>query len=109
MININGDEWRVLLASPFHPELQRSDGSWTIGVCNNNNKTIYINETLSTFMSKKVLAHELTHAAMFSYGIELNLEQEEILADLVATYGQEIVCKTNLFFTRLKENREAFC
>jgi len=36
---------------------------------------------------KKVLCHELTHAAMFSYGIELSIEQEELLADLIATYG----------------------
>jgi hypothetical protein len=46
---------------------------------------------------------------MFSYNIEMNLAQEELFADLIATYGQEIVCKTNLFFKRIKENREAFC
>ena len=47
---------------------------------------------------KKVLAHEITHAAMFSYGIEMSLEQEELFADLTASYGREIVCNTNLFF-----------
>ena len=26
------------------------------------------------------------HAAMFSYGVELTLEQEELLADLIATW-----------------------
>ena len=48
---------------------------------------IYINGELSPLMMKKVLCHELTHAAMFSYGIELSIEQEELLADLIATYG----------------------
>lgn len=38
-------------------------------------------------MMKKVLSHEITHAAMFSYNISLSMEQEELLADLVATYG----------------------
>lgn len=109
MITINGETWRVCLVSPNHPQLQRDNGTWSIGVCNDFLKTIYISEDLDTFMIKKVLSHELTHAAMFSYNIELSYEQEELLADLVATYGQEIVCKTNLFFRRLKENRETFC
>jgi hypothetical protein len=34
-----------------------------------------------------VLSHELTHAAMFSYNIDLSYEQEELFADLIATYG----------------------
>ena len=109
MITINGEAWRVCLVSPNHPQLQRDNGTWSIGVCNDILKTIYISEDLDVAMIKKVLSHELTHAAMFSYNIELSYEQEELLADLVATYGQEIVCKTNLFFRRLKENRETFC
>jgi hypothetical protein len=36
---------------------------------------------------KKVLCHELTHAAMFSYNVDLNYQQGELIADLVATYG----------------------
>ena len=40
---------------------------------------------------------------MFSYGVELTLEQEELLADLIATYGQEIISITNLLFKKLKE------
>ena len=42
---------------------------------------------------------------MFSYNIELSLEQEEILADLIATYGQEIAHITNLVFKRIVEKR----
>lgn len=64
------------------------------------------NEELSSTMMKKVLCHELTHAAMFSYGIELSFEQEELLADLIATYGQEIINMTNSIFNRLKKDGE---
>lgn len=53
---------------------------------------------------KKVLCHELTHAAMFSYEVELTLKQEELLADLLATYGQEIIDMTNEIFIKLKRN-----
>lgn len=105
MININGEEWQVLIVSPFHPELKRSDQTYSLGVCNDLIKTIYISEDLKTEYLWKVLSHELTHAAMFSYNIDLSYEQEEILADLIATYGQEIVYITNMIFKRIKEKR----
>jgi hypothetical protein len=65
----------------------RGDGSYTIGACDDTYKTIYICEDLQPKLMKKVLCHELTHAAMFSYNIEMNLAQEELFADLVASYG----------------------
>ena len=53
-------------------------------------------------LMKKVLCHEITHAAMFSYNIFLTLDQEELLADLIATYGEEIITITNRVFAKLK-------
>lgn len=50
-------------------------------------KTIYLDSCLEGGLMRKVLAHEITHAAMFSYNIDLSHSQEELLADLVATYG----------------------
>jgi hypothetical protein len=106
MVNINGEVWRVLLVSPNHHQLWREDEKrYAIGVCDDDLKTIYIKDGLPDSYFKKVLAHELTHAAMFSYNIELTWEQEEILADLIATYGQEIVHITNLVFKRIIEKR----
>ena len=64
-----------------------SQGTYTLGACDNNLKTIYISDNLNDKYIKRVLSHELTHAAMFSYNIYLNYEQEEVLADLFATYG----------------------
>jgi hypothetical protein len=52
---------------------------------------------------KKVICHELTHAAMFSYDVDLTYEQEELVANIISTYGQEIVHMTNLVFNRLKK------
>jgi hypothetical protein len=46
MFNINGEEWRIVIVSPRHPLLLRTDGSYTIGVCDNNTKTIYISAGL---------------------------------------------------------------
>ncbi len=105
MFKINGETWRVKLVSPNHPFMFRTDGSTTIGACDDPSKTIYISWDLDMNMMKKVLCHEVTHAAMFSYNVELTLEQEELLADLFATYGQEIIDITNRIFLRLKEKR----
>ena len=54
-------------------------------------------------MLKKVLCHEITHAAMFSYNININVEQEELIADFVATYGEEIIDITNFLFNKIRE------
>lgn len=81
--------------SPYHPNLMRSDGSYAIGACDDPLKTIYVSDELESSLAKKVVCHEITHAAMFSYDIELSFEQEELLADLMATYGSEIIEITN--------------
>ena len=39
---------------------------------------------------------------MFSYNVELSFEQEEIVADLIATYGEEINQVTNQMFKKIK-------
>lgn len=106
MININGRDWEILLVSPFHPMLKRSDGNYALGVCDDYESAIYITEDVKWEYLKKILSHELTHAVMFSYNIDLTFEQEEAFADLLATYGQEIIHKTNLIFQRIKEKRE---
>ena len=105
MVNINGELWKCVLVFPDHPALLRSDGHYTLGACDDNKKTIYIRYNLNEHYFNKVLCHELTHAAMFSYNIELDPLQEELLADLIATYGQEITYITNMLFKRIKEIR----
>lgn len=102
MFIINGESWGIFTVSPSNYRLRRSDGGYTIGVCDNNEKRIYLNNQLEGYMLKKVLCHEITHAAMFSYDIDLTLEEEELLANLIATYGQEIMDITNNIFSHLK-------
>lgn len=81
--------------------LFRSDGTSTIGSCDDKTKTIYLYEFLDNKMLKKVLCHEIVHSAMFSYNVELSIDQEELLADLIATYGQEIIFITNKIFNKM--------
>ena len=76
MFLINNIYWKLALVSPDYPLLQRITGDFSIGACDNLTRTIYINETLRGDLFKKVLCHEITHAAMFSYNVNLTLEQE---------------------------------
>ena len=103
MFNLNGIDWVITFVSPNHPALYRSDGSLSIGACDNITKIIYLNLYLEEKQMRKVLIHEITHAAMFSYGVSLTYDQEELLADLLATYGDEIIATTNKVFSKIKK------
>ena len=73
MFRINGEEWRIVYVAPSHPKLRRSDGSVSIGACDDDTKTIYISFEVPIYKLKKVLCHEITHAAMFSYNVDLSI------------------------------------
>lgn len=102
MININGIDWKIYLVSSNHPQLKNLNRVY-LGCCDKETKSIYINENLNDIYLKKVLCHELVHACMFSYQVQLDDFQEEILADLIATYGEEIIDITNSTFKRLRK------
>lgn len=103
MININRVKWRILLVPPFHPGLRRSDRIFALGCCDYFTKIIYISKDIKQQHLKKVLCHELVHAAMFSYNIDLDPDEEENIADLIATYGEEIVDMTEKVFQQIKK------
>ena len=46
MFSINNIEWFFKFVEPDDLMLLKSDGSYTVGVCDNVTKTIYINTTL---------------------------------------------------------------
>lgn len=103
MFDINGIEWDVKRVSISNPVLQRSDLTTSVGVTDVLTKTIYLADDLLPAFERKVLCHEITHCAMFSYGVDLTLEQEELVADLISTYGDEIIEITNRVFGKLQK------
>lgn len=58
---------------PHFTELWQ-DGEYKLGACDDKDKIIYINNSLSTGKTYSVLCHEITHAAMFSYNVNLTIE-----------------------------------
>ena len=98
----------MFAVSSTHPILVMPNGNKSVGVCDKESLKIYIDENLEGNYLKKVICHEVVHAAMFSYGVLLTNEEEEVIADLIATYGEEIMDITNSIFSRYQKNRGDF-
>lgn len=89
------------MVSPSHPVLQISDNSYALGCCDKLTRKIYINDMLNVYYMKKVLCHEIVHAAMFSYDVVLSYEEEEMIAEIIDTYGEEIIEITEQLFKNM--------
>ena len=81
---INGVRWGVRLVAPAHPMLLTPWRTHALGVCDKVTQTIYIDKTLSKRQLRETLCHEIVHACMFSYGIDLSYDEEEMVAELVS-------------------------
>ena len=99
---INGVRWRVRLVSPAHPMLLTPWKTHALGVCDKVTQTICIDETLHRTQLKQVLCHELVHAFMYSYNIDLSYEEEEIVAELMSIYGNDILRQTNAIYNGIR-------
>lgn len=103
MYQINNKTWNIRLVQSDSPMLMRSNGVYTVGMCDRTTQTIYISDLLQGKFLRKVLIHEICHSAMFSYGIDMSVEQEEMFCDLLATYGDEIIGIVDNVFRVLSE------
>lgn len=87
---INDVLWSVELVPAYSTFLMRSDGSRTVGVTDAAEQKVYLSNSLYGKFLKKVFVHEVCHCGMFSYGIYMPIEYEEILCNFVADHGEEI-------------------
>lgn len=88
---VNNQEWNLVFVKPNSRNLMRSDGSITIGMTDNNTKTVYINNRLNDYMTDKCLAHELCHVYAFEFDYSMDVETEEIVADFLSLFGRKII------------------
>ena len=91
MFTINGIDWEIIYVNPFSDDLRRSDGSLTVGVTDMLKRSVFLSNRLRGAFLRKVLAHELVHCFMFSYSIHIPIENEEFMADWIATYGTDLI------------------
>lgn len=87
---INCEKWHIFCIEPTSEHLMRSDNVYTLGVTDNNLKTIFVNNRLRGRMLDKVVCHELVHVFSFSHDLNIPIDTEEIIADFLATYGRNI-------------------
>lgn len=91
IFTVEGETWSLQFVNPQSPHLRRSDGSITIGVSDNNMKTVFISDSLSDAMTDKVICHELVHVFSFAHNLSIPMETEEIIADFLSLYGRDII------------------
>ncbi len=91
MFEINGIKWNIEFVPVTSPFLTRSDGSQTLGVTDNNAKTIFLSNKLNGYMLDKVLCHELTHVYSFENQCNFDIKTEEIIADFMSLFGRDII------------------
>lgn len=97
---MNGDLWKVRFTSPQNPVLVDRTNVLTVGVTDPSTMTIYLADNLRGSFLQRVLIHELSHAAMYSYNLVSEIHRmcrkkywilmEEFCANLIANYGSEI-------------------
>lgn len=91
MFNVCGNEWALVYCRPNDIKLRRPDGVYTLGVADNNCKTVFISDNLSPHMFQKVLIHEMCHCYCFETGYAVEPDVEEIIADFISINGTDII------------------
>lgn len=91
MFCINGIEWNIVFVNANSSDLMRSNGTITVGMTDNNTKSIYLSNKLKGTFLRRVMAHELCHAFCFSYDVYMPIDEEERLADWISLYGSDLV------------------
>lgn len=88
---VNNQEWELVLVNPNSKELVRSNGTITIGMTDNNQKKVFINNRLNDYMFNKCLAHEICHVFAFSFDYSMPIEVEETVADFFSLFGRDMI------------------
>lgn len=97
---LNGIAWEIKAVKPYSPLLEKYDGTFALGICDNDKHIIYVNAELRGRALYLVLCHEITHAFISTYCPELSVRDDELFADLMATYGEEILYFTDRYIKK---------
>lgn len=98
---IGNQVWNLYFLPPYYDIFITDSGRLTVGVTDRSTHEVFIANNLHPDFEWKVLCHELCHVSMCVYNVRLSVEQEEVIADLIATYGAEILDVTNRIFGKL--------
>ena len=102
---VNNQLWKILFVNPNDKNLITNNGIYTLGMTDNNVKTVFISNALRGKLLYKVLCHELCHVYCFSYGIKLSIMDEERLAQFVSEYGNGIITNAEYLLSYMFDNK----
>lgn len=105
MFTINGRDWDIVFVPPKSEHLRRSDGSFTVGVTDGNYDTVFISDEVNGSFLRKIVCHELCHCFCMSFNIYMSIDEEERLADWIATYGTDLISLLDSLMVILLENQ----
>lgn len=88
-IRIHNDVWKVKLVSENRKKMNPESGSYNLGLTEFNKSIINIRSGMSESVTRSTVIHELVHAFLFSYGNEI--EGEEQMCDFFGVHADEIV------------------
>lgn len=105
----NNDLWHVYEVHPNNHNLLRDDGNgFALGMCDNSLKCIFISNQLTVEKRELVIAHEIYHAFLFSYGITIfDPQLEEDLCNLFSIHGREMIAVLDSLLQQVLEVRYA--
>ena len=106
-LKINNLEWCIKLV-PTRDSNLVVDNSQCFGSCNYSELTIYLDNSLPYTRMKQTLSHELTHAYLHSYMIEMKQSyNNEDICEFVAMYSQHILddCRKFMEFYRNEDEK----
>ena len=97
---MNGYSWRVCFVDSDDPMLVDRTGELTVATTDPETLRVYISNSLDGSFLTRVLVHELSHCAMFSFGLlddihrmvhpRYWIEAEEWVCNFIADYGMKI-------------------
>lgn len=88
-IKIHNDIWKVKLTSGNKKKMTPDSEHYNLGLCEYDRQVINIRMGLSASVARSTIIHELVHAFQFSYGNQV--EGEEQMCDFFGVHGDGII------------------
>ena len=103
-IKIHKDTWKVKMASANKKKMTPDKGHYNLGLTEFDRLVINIRTGLSESVARSTVIHELTHAFLFSYGNQV--EGEEQMCDFFGVHGDEIISLTDQIMKKVNKNAD---
>lgn len=102
--DLNGYIWKIKYVEPYSDVLIDRTGRMTVATTDPETSTVYISTGLERDFRRRVIAHEISHCVLLSYGFvdlihkyvypDYWVEAEEAICNYIADYGLKIMSIT---------------